>query len=211
MPTGYTAGIADDVTFNEFVMSCALGMGALVMMREEPMNAQIPEMFEPSDYNTKIIAETTAALERLDCMTIAEAEQAASAAYEIVIAEQAKAVHRNDTLREKYTAMLEKVEAWQPPSEDHNGLKEFMVEQIISSINYDCGNYYRDQKHKKITGAEWKKQEETRLHKDMAYHEAENTKEVERTEARNNWLRKLRESLKAANVKLTGRAALTDE
>jgi hypothetical protein len=80
MPTGYTAAIADDITFDEFVMGCAArGMGALVM-RNEPASALIPERFEPSDYHTKKIAEANATLGRLAGMTADEAEQAELAA-----------------------------------------------------------------------------------------------------------------------------------
>lgn len=201
MPTGYTAAIADDITFDDFVISCARGMGALVMMRDEPANAPIPERFEPSDYHTKKIAEATATLDRLAGMTEADAEQAASDAHEAEIAAQASAIHRNDTLREKYNAMLAKVVAWKSPSADHDGFKKFMVEQITQSIDFDCDNsYYRDQKHTKLTGAEWLAQEEANARKDIACHDAQNAKEIERTEARNTWLRLLRESLKTANV-----------
>lgn len=205
MPTGYTAAIADDITFNDFVMSCARGMSALVMMRDEPMDAPIPERFEPSDYHTKKIAEAITIIDRLAGMTEDEAEQAASDTYEAAIAAQAAAIHCNDTLREKYNAMLAKVEAWQSPSADHDGFKKFMVEQITSSIDFDCDNrYYRDQKHTRLTGAEWRAQEEAKARKDIAYHEAENAKEIERTEARNTWLRQLRESLKTVNAGVTG-------
>lgn len=53
MPTGYTANVPDGITFEQFVWQCARGMGALVMMRDEPTGAPIPERFEPSDYNAK--------------------------------------------------------------------------------------------------------------------------------------------------------------
>lgn len=205
MPTGYTAAIADDITFNDFVMSCARGMGALVMMRDEPMDAPIPERFEPSDYHIKKIAEAITIIDRLAGMTEDEAEQAASDTYEAAIAAQAAAIHRNDTLREKYRAMLAKVEAWQSPSADHDEFKKFMVEQIMDSIDFDCDNrYYRGQKHTKLTGAKWLAQEKAKARKDIAYHEAENAKEIERTEARNTWLRQLRESLKTVNAGVTG-------
>ena len=201
MPTGYTAAIADDITFDEFVMGCARGMGALAMMRDEPLSAPIPERFEPSDYHTKKIAEATNTIERLAGMTEAETDHAALAEYEAAIAAQAAAILRNDTLREKYNAMLAKVEAWKAPSTDHDGIKKFMAEQISSSIDFDCDTrYYRDQKHPKLTGAEWRAQEEAKARKDIAYHEAENAKEIERTEARNTWLRQLRESLKTPNA-----------
>jgi hypothetical protein len=37
MPTGYTAAIKDGISFEKFVWDCARGMGALVMMRDEPL------------------------------------------------------------------------------------------------------------------------------------------------------------------------------
>ena len=205
MPTGYTAAIADDITFNDFAMQCARAMGALVMMRDEPHGAPIPERFEPSDYHTKKIDEANVTIERLRGMTEAEADQAASDAYDAAIAAQAAAILRNDMLREKYNAMLAKVEAWESPSADHNGFKKFMVEQITSSIGFDCDNrYYRDQKHTKLTGADWLAQEEAKARKGVAYHEAENTKEIERTEGRNRWVKELRDSLKGSNVQIEG-------
>ena len=205
MPTGYTAAIADDITFNDFAMQCARAMGALVMMRDEPTGAPIPERFEPSDYHINKIAETNATILRLAGMTADEAEQAANDAYEAAIAAQAAAIRRNDMLREKYDAMLEKVEAWQPPSADHDGFKKFMVEQITSSIGFDCDNsYYRNQAHTKLTGADWLAQEEAKARKDIAYHESENAKEVERTEGRNRWIKELRDSLKGSNDQAKG-------
>lgn len=201
MPTGYTAAIADNITFNDFAMQCARAMGALVMMRDEPTGAPIPDKFEPSDYHTKKIAEANATIERLAGMTKIEAEHSANDAYDAAIAAQAAAILRNDTLREKYSAMLAKVEAWEPPSAAHDGFKKFMSEQITSSISFDCDNrYYRDQMHTKMTGADWMAQEEAKARKDIAYHEAENAKEIGRTEGRNRWVKELRDSLKGSNV-----------
>lgn len=201
MPTVYTAAIADDITFDDFVMQCARAMGALIMMRDDPTDAPIPKRFEPSDYHTNKIAEANASLERLAGMTAAEAAHAANDAYEAAIASQMAAIRRNNMLREKYNAMLAKVEAWQPPSIDHDGFKKFMVEQITSSLSFDCNNsYYHNQTHTKLTDVEWLAQEEAKARKDIAYHKAKNTEEVDLTEGRNRWIKKLRDSLKVANV-----------
>ncbi len=50
MPTGYTDAVKDGITFDQFVLGCARGMGALVMMRDEPSGTPIPERFEPSRF-----------------------------------------------------------------------------------------------------------------------------------------------------------------
>ena len=56
MPTGYTAKLMEQgQTFPEFIMSCARAFGALIMMRDDPANAPIPEKFEPSDYHVRAL------------------------------------------------------------------------------------------------------------------------------------------------------------
>jgi len=70
MPTGYTAKLMESgQTFQDFVMQCARAFGACVMMRDDPMDAPIPERFEPSDYNVKRLAEAKAELVKLQAMT----------------------------------------------------------------------------------------------------------------------------------------------
>jgi hypothetical protein len=50
MPTGYTAAVADGTIteFPDFAMQCARAFGTLVLMRDEPQDAAIPEKFEPA-------------------------------------------------------------------------------------------------------------------------------------------------------------------
>lgn len=196
MPTGYTAHIADGITFNEFVMVCARGMGALIMMRDEPMDAPIPERFEPSDYHgkEKVVAEME--LNRLRSMTPVETEDAARAEFMEESARHVEAMQKNDDLLQKYEAMLADVRAWQPPTPDHEGMKKFMVEQITGSIDFDCDNgYYRENAPKRLNGSEWLKKKIAAARHDIDYHRKEHDKEVERTESRNAWLKALRDSL----------------
>ena len=73
MPTGYTAAIKDGISFNEYALSCARAFGALIMMRDEPADAPIPDEFKPSDYHFKKIEEAKAELARLRAMSPDEA------------------------------------------------------------------------------------------------------------------------------------------
>lgn len=197
MPTGYTAAIADDITFNDFAMNCARAMGALVMMRDEPTGAQIPERFEPSDYHVKAIAKAKESLLLLEAMSAAEATEKAKLAFTEETEYRNSAMQKNDDLRKKYTSMLQQVQAWEPPTQDHNGFKAFMVEQINSSIDFDCNNsYYMERNPILLSGDEWLECETAKAKKDLDYHTAENEKEIERTEARNRWVKELRDSLK---------------
>lgn len=205
MPTGYTKVIADDITFNDFVMNCARAMGALARKRDEPPDAPIPDRFEPSNYCIEKIAEANLTLVRLSEMTMEEAEQAADAEYKIAILSQVDSIQRNDSLCEKYHTMLEQVNAWNSPSIDHDGFKQFMIEQLTSTIDFDCNStYHRDNPPYKLEGVVWLAREAANALKDITYQEAQHAKEIERTNARNKWVKELRDSLKYSPITTIG-------
>ena len=65
MPTGYTATLMEKgQDFPDFVLLCARAMGATIMLRDEPLDAPIPE-FQPSDYSAKQLEESKEELARL--------------------------------------------------------------------------------------------------------------------------------------------------
>jgi hypothetical protein len=197
MPTGYTAAIADDISFDEFVMNCSRAMGALVMMRDEPSGAKIPEKFEPSDYHVKKIKEINNELLQVENISIEDAENEAELLFRSAIKSKNDGILKSKKLRVKYEKMLLKVENWVPPTPDHKGMKDFMSKQIKDSIDFDCNeSYYSDQVVIKISGPKWKQQKIASLNKDLAYHIKENESEIQRTKERNDWLKALRDSLK---------------
>ncbi len=194
MPTGYTDAIAKGASFNAFVWSCARAFGALVTMRDNAHDAPIPERFEPSDYNAKRLAEARAERERIVGMTNDGADRAAAEEYEKARESYEKRLAEKAERRASYNAMLAKVRAWTPPSKEHEGLKDFMEEQITKSIDWDCDTRYMD-KPELLTGSRWRKEHLSRLDHDLQYHHDENAKEVARAEQRNAWLAALRASV----------------
>jgi hypothetical protein len=196
MPTGYTAEIKDGITFEQFVMRCSRAMGALVMMRDDPMDAPIPERFEPSDYHAKKLAEAQKNLAWYTNMADSEAEREAEKEFNAQCEQHEKRLQDANELRNKYNAMLAQVLQWQPPSHDHEGFKEFMLKQIRDSIDFDCSTKYYTEPVSKST-ADWKAEKIKDAHKDIEYHTKGQREEIERTDGRNAWLKALRDSLKA--------------
>jgi len=94
----------------------------------------------------------------------------------------------------RYQNMLHQVINWLPPSQDHFNFKKFMIEQLESSIEWDCSHSY--EREKELTPEEWYKIQYDQLTWSMNYHLEEHKKDVERTRGRNKWLKELRESLK---------------
>ena len=196
MPTGYTAAIKDGIEFKDFVLSCARAFGALILMRDEPSNAEIPEQFEPHKWNLEKLDEAKAKLIQYRNMPPADAELQAQIEYEKEVDRIEKVILEYNELREKYNTMLALVKAWRPPSHEHTGLKKFMIEQLESSIDFDCDTkYYVDNPPQKLTATEWLNKKIQGTLRDIDYHSKEWANEVERTESRNKWIEQLRESL----------------
>lgn len=88
MPTGYTQDLADgkDVTFEQFAMKCARAFGALIEMRDEPMDAEIPKKFTTPPYYSERLERARARVTEVNSWTqqqaAAEADKAHAEAVE---------------------------------------------------------------------------------------------------------------------------------
>lgn len=193
MPTGYTAGIAEGVTFEQFILSCARNFGALIMMRDKPSNAEIP-VFEPSDFYAKNLIESNRELERLKKMTIAEGCAESDKEFAEAVESHRKRIAEMGVLKSKYEAMLAQVKEWEPPTTDHEGLKKFMVDQLTESIRFDCATEYMTAP-KQDDPEQWTISQIKRVIGDIERYTEEDKKEVDRTNQRNRWVADLRRSL----------------
>jgi hypothetical protein len=194
MPTGYTAPIADGITFEQYAWSCARAFGALVTMRDEPNNAPIPERFEPSDYHQKALEHTHTELNRLLGLSADHIADEAQKDFREQRDAHSRRMQRAADLRVKYEAMLAKVHAWESPSPDHDLYKAFMASQIVESMQWDCDTSH-DEMPECQAPAAWIADRLAQLRKDLAYHENGHREEVERTDKRNQWIKALRDSL----------------
>lgn len=198
MPIGYTYIVAnnENFTFPEFAMRCARNFGALVMMREEPLDAPIPERFEPSDYYKQEYEKAKAAYENF--IANPPTDEDLEKQYNEYVANEterfAAISAEKDMKRSRYNAMLLKVLKWQPPTSEHEGLKKFMIDQLHDSIEADCCEYQPRIPDKEEYVAFHRSGKY--LKEELDFYEKRWREEVERTNARNKWLSELRESLK---------------
>jgi len=194
MATGYTHKLHDGEpqTFPEFALACARAFGALILMRDDPPDAEIPDRFEPSNHYAKALGEAQARYAELQAMTTDQAEAEAAKVYAENLRYWRESVAKAAAVVERYEAMLAEVEAWEPPTAEHQGLKEFMAEQLTSSIRFDGSTL---DEPKPLTGEEWLKREKERAYKNIGHYAEEQAKEIARAEQRSAWVRALRESL----------------
>ena len=201
MPTGYTIDLYEgkEVTFEEFVMKCARAFGALISMKDEPLDAPIPERLNPSDYHLRELVIAWQRLAEVESWDEEQAEREAERAYQEAVYEHDKKIIEQASIRERYEEMLNRVRAWTPPTPEHEDLKRFMIEQLEKSIEFDCGHI--PDEPKRLLGAEYKQQEIEKALHDIEYHKREYEDEIKRTHERNEWLKALRESLREEKTK----------
>lgn len=153
MPTGYTAPIYEgekDFTFEKFAMRCARNFGALAHLREKSKEEAIDleKDFQPNSFYKDMLE--VAEKDYQDFLDNPPTEEQLNKEFdEYVQMEQARFLEREqkiEAIRKRYEDMIKKVLAWQPPTPEHQSLKDFMLNQLWDSIEFDCSLYAPDVK-----------------------------------------------------------------
>lgn len=194
MPTGYTDDIVDGISFQEYAMNCARAF--LPALRDEPGKGEIiPEVFVPPDFYVELRDEKVAELRQLLLMTCNDWDRAAYDEYENEKRRRLSQLDDISKKRKTYEDMLTAVRKWNPPTEKHQALKQFMEEQIATSISFDCREEMYSTPIICMSGVEWFERTLTGLLHEIEYHRQEHNRAIERAEEATEWIRTLRESL----------------
>lgn len=205
MPTGYTADVQDGkvTSLKEFALKCARSRGALVHMKDEPFDRSI-YLDKVSDYHLKELEKAKKEFAKYKKMSLEDVENIWRA--------KSRKAHKEDIKRStivleekaRYLAMLEKVKAWTPPTPAHKDLKNFMIEQLKESIEFDCSrDYYTEDEFieaketlPKEDLEEYKQEMIASAQDDIGRHQKEYDAEVKRVNDRNTWITQLINSFK---------------
>jgi hypothetical protein len=192
MPTGYTSIIeeGEGCTFEAYLWRCARAFGALVTMRDDSLDAPIPERLQPTKHHAEWALEAKARLDRLANMTAEEATRAAREDYERRLAEWNASKEKAAAVAARYAAIRAKAADWQPPTPEHVGLKEFMIEQIDLCTKGGFGPW-GDPPIEESARA-WTERQRTAAADDYARYLQGQREEEERTAKRNEWIDALR-------------------
>ena len=139
MPTGYTAGIMDGSieTFQEFATVC---IRAFVLGNEDSSVPYTPRV--PSNYYHKQIVEYQKQLLSLEKKSLSKYTTDKLKYLRREIKRIERAIKKRDEQRMILLKMLEEVKAWTPPTSKHKEFKEFMINQLVITINGDCDTSY---------------------------------------------------------------------
>lgn len=196
MPSSYTyiLGEREDMTLKQFALLCARNFGALIDMREKPLDTPIPEKIEPSPNYKKEYEKAVKQYEDFIKMPdkLGYLETYYNEMVERLQKEYAESSAKKSILRDRYNKMLIKVLRWTAPTNEHEKLRNFMIQQLHDSIEFDCSEYLPNIPPKE----EWC---DIELHKSMLQKEADfykkrYEKEIERVKSINQWLKDLRDS-----------------
>lgn len=181
-----------EALFSDFVLRCARSFDALITMKGEPIDCEIPEEFKPSLYHEEKLKEAKEMLSLFDRLRDEDFRLMAAKEFQKGLKEYNSAMEEHNFMRKRYESMLEKIEKWNPPSVDHRGLKTFMFDGIKSELILGLGSPVKPT----IKTIEEKKSEELEsIANDIQYHQEEDGKEKATVRRRNIWLKQLRESI----------------
>lgn len=203
MPTGYTAGILDGkiTTFPQFAKQCMRAFGAVIHMRDEDMDAEYKER-TPSDYHYKEIERANQLYK--DAQTLSDKQIISGKKKEL---EESKKYHLEKIEKEKVdrkamNVILDEVRKWQPPTPEHTGIKDFMIDQIVKTIDFDCDSKYHTKALQKIeyqllnlNAESIRRDMKEKAAKDLAYHTKEHNEELKHCEKSNKWVADLLNSI----------------
>lgn len=200
MPTGYTADINENTSFEEFALRCARAFGALVMMRDDALDARIPDEFKTDEHYFTAVREARDNLEKYKSLTDDQLKQEFRDQKERDMLFRTKYLRGKRDKRRAYERMLAMAESWTPPSEGHEGMKKFMVDQLKQSIDHDCDERYYKDETPSPSFKEWKRERAEVVQQSLVCAEENLQSAIKTAETRTKWVRLLRESLNSKGM-----------
>lgn len=205
MPTGYTSGIIDGkiTTFEQFATQCTKAFGATIHMRDDSLDTPY-EPRTPSEYYTDSLQSQKEELKKMKTISDEEIIQELQSSWKENLEYHEKKLAEKRSNLEKLNIILESAKSWVPPTEDHVGLREFMINQLEMTIKGDGDPSYHEEVIMKIKkemeeGIDPKVYREERIEEieeRISYYEAEVQNEIERCKNSNDWMKKFFESIK---------------
>jgi hypothetical protein len=84
------------------------------------------------------------------------------------------------------------VENWEPTTEENASLKDYAIDQLKSSIDWDCKVYEPPTKH---TAEEWLQGRIEATESSLAFYKKQKEAEIKRVNESNKWVTELVESI----------------
>lgn len=197
MPTGYTENVRSGKinTLKDFAVLCSRNFSPVYMiMKDAPLGTPLPKEIKVSAYHLKKLEKSNHAYNNFISLSDAEKRKLYKDTLDKRREEFIDHLHETLLANERYTNMLKKVKSWRPPTKDHIGLKEFMINQLTISLE---STEYEEKalNEKEPTYEEWIAEKERSLFWDIDYHTKEWQRDLEHANSTTEWIKALMDSL----------------
>lgn len=197
MPTWYTKPVMDGkmTSAKDYILRCAREIDYLAFMRDEPMDAPIPETRPDDTYYQDLYEKAKKELSELLVMDENDIHREAEKWRQDKIKTEKKFYEKLTLENSRLTEMTKKLETWKPKHDSINGLRYFAIEQLgISREN--TGDIEKEiKKIRSIPDDDWYRNKINRLNNNISYWRDQATRQTMNVSLTNQWLKELRESL----------------
>lgn len=196
--TGFTYDLVEKkMDFATFVMRCARAFTPLIEMRDDPMDAVIPEKFEPSSYHTDELAKAQKEVARLKKMTTEQRKRFGLREKNHAIKSAKECLKTYEAENKILDDMLAQANAWTPPTPDHVNLKNFIVQQLTDSRHDLSWTLDSLKKYEATTPLTFFREALTSAKRDIEYHTEHLELDRKGAKFSTDWVQALRKSLAA--------------
>lgn len=137
MPSGYTYNLSEkDISFNEFVWTCAREMAALSHMKYSSLDAP-PTPPKKKNFHTEHLQKAKKEKARINKLTLKEVELVLNKRYAEEQSSCKKTIEELSVKKVRYQAMLDKLKTWKCPA-ILKDFRTFMIQQVEESMEYEC-------------------------------------------------------------------------
>lgn len=138
--TSYTSMIENGEVkdYKEFLLLCTRAFGVASELRDEPLSVKTPTSFKANtNYYQENIERYEKELIEFQSLTDEEVIKKIENDYHLALKNQKEYHQKAVESNSRYLPFLEGIKEWEPPTEQHIGLKKFAIDQIEGEIYSD--------------------------------------------------------------------------
>lgn len=203
MATGYTHPILDGkiTNFKDYAKLCMRAFGATIHMRDDSLEVEY-EKREVSEYYIDSLKSWQEKLSELSSLSDEQLMEKRRKEIQNDIDYHQEKITECTQNEAKLKSILLDVQSWEPPTEEHEGIKKFMIEQITETLKFDADARYHVLEVKKYN--EWLNNLNIDEIKEgyikdakynIRYHMDNNEAEIKRVNNSNKWVETFLNSL----------------
>jgi len=203
MPSGFTAGIIDGKhkTFTDFAKDCMRNFGATIHMRDDARDKEYEARVVSPYYNERF-EEYVINLGKLLTATDKQLITKEKKKLKDRIVRATEKIIEITATKERLNAFLKEAKAYQSPTPEHDGIREFMINQIKETTKFDGSTEYYDkelatckEELKNINVEEIRSKNKVYLKEDIERALENEKDEKDRCDNSNEWVRTFLDSL----------------